>query len=80
DAVAQPPSASQPVQVAACVINVDSWDTLNVRSGPGTKFRILFAIPPDACGVDVDWNDCRGRWCRVWYGGRSGWAHTRYIG
>ena len=71
---------SAPEKVAACVVNVRQDDTLNVRSGPGVGFRILYAIPPTACGVSVQWNSCQGNWCRVTYNGRTGWANTRFIG
>ena len=71
---------ARPDRVAACVVNVRLDDTLNVRSGPGVRFRILYAIPPTACGVSVQWGSCRGNWCRVTYGGRTGWANTRFIG
>ena len=71
---------STPEKVAACVVNVRLDDTLNVRSGPGVRFRILYAIPPTACGVSVQWGSCQGNWCRVTHNGRTGWANTRFIG
>ncbi|MBJ3777282.1 SH3 domain-containing protein [Acuticoccus mangrovi] len=74
------PSRAAPVEVAACVVDVASWDTLNVRAGPSIRHRILFALPPDACGVAVEWDACRGNWCPIWYGGRTGWASARYLG
>ncbi len=33
------------------VVGVSSWDTLNIRSGPGTKYKIVGEMPPNARGV-----------------------------
>ena len=63
---------------SACVAGVSRWDTLNVRSGPSTRERVLFAMPADACGIEVT-GPCQGNWCVIRYRGRSGWAHTRYL-
>ncbi|WP_081910097.1 SH3 domain-containing protein [Thermopetrobacter sp. TC1] len=67
-----------PSAKAACVVNVPSWDVLNMRAGPGVRHRIVGAIPPDACGVRITW-PCRGRWCKVRWRGREGFVHMRYI-
>jgi uncharacterized protein YraI len=50
---------------------------LNLRSGPGTNYRILGSMPG---GAIVDVEGCRGGWCRVDYRGREGWASARYLG
>ena len=73
-------TAAEGVEVAACVVGVRWDDTLNVRSGPSTRFRIIFALPPDACGVRVNWNSCQGNWCRIVFRGRGGWVNTRFLG
>ena len=80
DMTAHVPAPEAGVEVAECVVNVAWDDTLNVRTGPGTKYAIKFAMPPNVCGVYVNWNRCSGRWCRISYNGRTGWAHTRYLG
>lgn len=64
----------------ACVQGVKYWDVLWIRRWPSTKSRKIGAIPSDACGVRVNYNRCRGSWCKVKYRGVRGWAHTRYLG
>lgn len=65
---------------AACVRGVASWDVLWMRSGPNVRYSRVGSIPYDGCGVRIYWDSCAGAWCRVWYRGVSGWAHTRYLG
>ncbi len=61
------------------VTNVESWDVLNVRTGPSTRFRIAGTIPPEtACIIRHD--ECRGKWCRISYADFSGWVNVRYLG
>ena len=64
---------------AACVAGVRSNDVLWIRVDPWSDARKVGSIPYDACEVRVNWDRCRGRWCRVSYRGVSGWAHTRYL-
>ena len=64
---------------AACVTGVASWDVLWIRSRPTARSRKVGAIPYRGCGVRVYWSHCRRSWCRVYYRGVSGWAHTRYL-
>ncbi len=64
---------------AACVSGVASWDVLNMRSGPSARYRIVGAIPANACGVRIYWSRCSGNWCKVRYAGRRGWVNMRYI-
>ena len=68
-----------PKAEAACVVNVESWDRLNARSGPGTSYGVRFSIRPGNCGVDII-GPCEGRWCRIQYRGMKGWVNTRFIG
>lgn len=72
-----------PVVAAACLIGgaafaypAQSVTDLNIRSGPGTNFRVVGAIP--AGGV-VDVRRCQGNWCRIVYRGRVGWSSARYL-
>ncbi len=71
--------ADLPKAEAACVVNVERWDRLNARSGPGTRYGIRFSIRPAHCGVDII-GPCEGRWCRIDYRGRKGWVNTRFLG
>ena len=63
---------------AACVVGVANWDVLWLRAGPGTAFARIGSIPPNACGIEIT-GPCKGRWCRVTYGGADGWTNTRYL-
>ncbi|MCC2112703.1 MAG: SH3 domain-containing protein [Hyphomicrobiales bacterium] len=62
----------------ACVTGVARWDTLNARTGPSTRNRVIFRLPSGACGVNVT-GPCEGNWCKVRFRGRSGWVNTRYL-
>ncbi len=58
-------------------------DQLNVRKGPGTKFRVVGRIPHNGTKVRV--SKCRSlgarrsKWCVVQWGGVRGWASGRYL-
>lgn len=62
----------------ACVSRVAWWDTLRIRSGPGTGHNEIGSIPPGACRVETA-GACRGAWCRVAWRGRIGWVNTYYL-
>lgn len=49
---------------------------LNMRSGPGTQFRIVTSIPR---GTLVDLGRCVPGWCEVAWRGRVGWASSRFL-
>jgi hypothetical protein len=49
---------------------------LNMRSGPGTGYQVIGVIP---AGAPVDVLGCGGRWCRVSYAGRMGYANGSYL-
>jgi uncharacterized protein YraI len=49
---------------------------LNVRSGPGTGYRVVGVIPE---GATVDAGGCSGSWCQVTFAGGSGWASANYL-
>jgi hypothetical protein len=46
--------------------------SLNVRSGPGTQFQVIGAIP---AGATVDVGGCTGSWCQVSFRGETGFAN-----
>ncbi|HWK98105.1 MAG TPA: SH3 domain-containing protein [Pseudolabrys sp.] len=49
---------------------------LNLRSGPGTGYRVIGTMP---AGSYVDVIDCSGSWCRVNWGGAEGYASASYL-
>ena len=49
---------------------------LNLRSGPGTGYRIIETMPEIAA---VTISDCSASWCRVEFGTKRGWASLRYL-
>ena len=61
-----------------CVINVPSWDMLNIRSGPSTTAQIISRKPYGSCGITVVEN-CRAQWCPVEDGHMRGWANRRFL-
>jgi SH3-like domain-containing protein len=61
------------------VINVESWDRLNIRSGPGTHNPVIASMPPTGVGVQCI-GPCSGNWCRIAWQGVVGWVHMRYLG
>jgi uncharacterized caspase-like protein/uncharacterized protein YraI len=60
------------------IVGIESWDVLNMRSGPGTNYPIVVPIPPDGTGVSVF--RCRAvqgyrtKWCKTSWQGYEGWA------
>jgi uncharacterized protein YraI len=58
---------------AAAVVSND----LNLRSGPGTGYRVIDTMP---AGAYVNVIGCTGSWCRVNWQGRTGFASASYLG
>ncbi len=61
-----------------CVIDVQTWDRLNVRRGPSTKFPVIIQKRYGSCGIMVVGN-CRSNWCPVEDGHNKGWANRRFL-
>jgi len=61
-----------------CVVNVASWDLLNIRSGPSSKTGIVSRKHYGSCGIMVVGN-CQAQWCPVEDGHISGWVYQRYL-
>ncbi|MCK5916929.1 MAG: SH3 domain-containing protein [Cocleimonas sp.] len=64
------------------VTNVDSWDTLNVRSGAGTGYDVIGEIPASANKIKITSSerDIGGSiWVEVKWDGKSGWVNKRYL-
>lgn len=51
---------------------------LNMRSGPGTRYRVVRTIPRGARVAVLRCTD-RYRWCEVKYSSRNGWVSARYL-
>lgn len=69
--------------VMAMTAGAFAWEavatsSLNVRSGPGTNYRVVDVLQR---GQSVDVQYCRSGWCFVDLGryGYTGWASQRYL-
>ena len=74
---------SGPAHACACcgtyrVINVESWDVLNVRSGPGVSYQIIETLAPDD-GCIVRTGERKGNWVRIMAKGITGWVNRKYL-
>jgi uncharacterized protein YraI len=61
---------------AAAAVPAVVRNDLNLRSGPGTGYAVVGALP---AGATVDVGGCTGRWCTVAYGGEQGYANRSYL-
>ncbi len=61
------------------VRNVESWDRLNIRSGPSSSRRIVGSIPHTGSGVHC-LGPCKGKWCKISWRGVVGWTNMRHLG
>ena len=61
-----------------CVVNVPSWDRLNIRSAPSSQSSLVVRKRYGTCGIMVVGN-CRGQWCPVEDGHSVGWVNRRFI-
>lgn len=59
------------IAAAATVTN-----DLNLRSGPGTGYRVIGTMP---AGAYVDVMGCDGSWCQVNWEGAVGYASASYL-
>jgi uncharacterized protein YraI len=79
----QPPPIAQPVK-AAPLVQVGAWgsvntlksDTVNMRASPSLNGRVMSSIP---YGEEVWIISRQGDWYLVEWGGKRGWASTRFI-
>ena len=62
------------------VHRVASWDVLNVRTGPGARYRIIGGLQPNEGCIALT-GERRGKWVRVIANesGQEGWVHSRYL-
>jgi uncharacterized protein YraI len=56
--------------------NAEASLSLNVRSGPGTNYRVIDTLRP---GENVEITRRSGGWCYVIKNGPDGWASCRYL-
>jgi uncharacterized protein YraI len=65
------------------VTGVASNDVLFIRSGAGTEYSVVIAIPPDGRGISVATCEAVAgythKWCRASWQGHSGWASAGYL-
>lgn len=64
------------------VVGVASNDTLNMRSGPGPRFKLSGRIPHNGRGIAATGRSTRvgsTDWWTVRYLGRQGWVSSRYL-
>lgn len=59
-------------------LNFPEWDTLNVRSGPGTDFPVQFTLEYGECGLQK-LDGRQGKWVEISDGERSGWVNKKYL-
>ncbi|AQS41350.1 MAG: SH3 type 3 domain-containing protein [Candidatus Tokpelaia hoelldobleri] len=62
--------------VAAQAADAISTGSVNMRSGPGTRYAVRTAIPARA---PLQVAGCRGNWCQVNFQGRIGWVSAGYL-
>ncbi|UYO00995.1 MAG: SH3 domain-containing protein [Devosia sp.] len=62
--------------VAAAAAPAVATTSVNVRSGPGTGYRVVDTLYR---GQQVDVQYCRGSWCFVEKRGPDGWVSANYL-
>lgn len=62
------------------VVWVKSVDSLRLRSGPGTSYKILKNIPFNAINIKNLGSRISSGWCKVQYLGIQGWSACKYLG
>lgn len=61
---------------SAFAVTAYATGAVNVRSGPGTGYRIIDTLHR---GERVDIDYCRGSWCFVMKSGPDGWVSASYL-
>lgn len=62
------------------VVWVKSEDSLRLRAGPATSYKILKNIPFNAINVKNLGSRTPSGWCKVQYLGVKGWSFCKYLG
>ncbi|MDR4949755.1 SH3 domain-containing protein [Neobacillus cucumis] len=68
--------ALKPVQAATNVTKYVTATTLNVRSGPGTTYKIITTVKKYQA---VTVSETRGTWDKITVGSTTGWASNQYL-
>ncbi|MBC8019406.1 MAG: hypothetical protein H7X83_12930 [Verrucomicrobia bacterium] len=61
-----------------CVVDVATWDRLNIRSRPSSRAPVVSRKRYGSCGILVV-GSCRAQWCRVEDGHSVGWVNRRFL-
>lgn len=62
---------------ASAAVADQATASVNVRSGPGTQYRVVDTLYP---GEDVNIETCRSNgWCLIEHYGPDGWVSARYL-
>ena len=61
-----------------CVVNVATWDRLNIRSRPSSQSPVVVRKRYGSCGILVV-GRCRALWCPVEDGHSAGWVNRRFL-
>jgi len=61
------------------VVGVSASDRLNVRTGPGAKFRRVGSFAHNQINIEVVATTADGRWGMVNTDGTNGWASMRFL-
>lgn len=76
-AVLATPAAAKRV---LCVHGIEAGSSLPVRASPSPRSSIIAQYPATACGLQLIGKCVPNGWCRMAYGGRSGWIDSRRVG
>ncbi|PGY06325.1 SH3 domain-containing protein [Bacillus sp. AFS031507] len=66
----------KPVHAATSVTKYVTANALNVRTGPGTTYKVVTTIKKN---LAVTVSQTKGSWDRVTVGGKTGWASNQYL-
>jgi hypothetical protein len=73
---AKPAPVLQPVAGPPPSGQASVYQSVNVRSGPGTQFQVIGVLP---AGSIVGVNSCSASWCSINVAGGSGWASRKLL-
>lgn len=72
------------VEVSYRVVNVASWDKLNMRTRPNARSGIVARLRPGTGGIQIITCARHARWCKVEAptnaGSVYGWVNMRFLG
>jgi hypothetical protein len=70
------PEQKSDVMYRVMVDNPGAW--LNVRSGPGKTYPVLFRLEKGDVAEELTVSE-DGKWDQIRYGGRTGWSNAEYL-